>query len=222
MSRLIGPRGLTTDVVIFTIEDGKLKVLLIKRVNEPSLGYWALPGSSWCGKEGSQKAATRTLKEKAGVSNVYLEQLYTFDGPGRDPRGKVCTITYFALVPRYKIKFEGEKNIQTPSFFLVNKLPRLAFDHKRIIDYSVRRLQSKLEYTNAVYSLLPLAFTFNQLQTAYEAILNKKLDKRNFRKKFLQLNLIKPANKKYAGIRQRPAQLFRFMSQKPIELKKFF
>lgn len=222
MNKLIRPQGLTTDVVIFTIEDEELKVLLIKRASEPFKSVWALPGGFLFDDEGSQDAASRILKEKAGVKNVYLEQLYTFDGSGRDPRGKVCTITYFALVPRHKIKFERGENIQTPFFFSVNKLPKPAFDHKKITDYAVKRLQSKLEYTNAVYALLPSEFTFNQLQTAYESILGKKLDKRNFRKKFLQLGLIRSINKKYAGARQRPAQLFKFTSQRPIELKKFF
>lgn len=222
IQKLIQSRGLTTDVVMFTLEDDKLKVLLIRRASEPFKGSWALPGSFLLNEEGSQEAAVRTLKEKAGVKNVYLEQLYTFDGSGRDPRGRVCTVAYFALVPRHKIKLETGKNIQTPSFFSLNKLPKLAFDHKKIIEYAVKRLQAKLEYTNAVYSLLPTEFTFNRLQGAYEAILGEKLDKRNFRKKYLQLGLIKPINKKYSGIRQRPAQLFKFISSKPMELKKFF
>lgn len=222
MNKLIRPQGLTTDVVIFTIEDDELKALLIKRANEPFRESWALPGGFLFDEEDSQDAALRILKEKAGVNNVYLEQLYTFDGSGRDPRGKICTVTYFALVPRHKIKFEGGNNIQTPSFFPIKKLPKLAFDHNRIVDYAIKRLQAKLEYTNAVYSLLPTEFTFNHLQKAYESILGKKLDKRNFRKKFLQLGLIKKTNKKQQGERQRPAQLFKFISQKPLELKKFF
>src|SRR3989344_7464595 len=120
MNEFISPRGLTTDVVIFTLEDEGLKVLLINRANKPFLGSWALPGSFLRDSEGSQKAAFRTLKEKAGVINVYLEQLYTFDGSGRDPRGKICTIAYFALVPRQKIEFQKGQKIQTPSFFSVN------------------------------------------------------------------------------------------------------
>lgn len=220
--KLIKPQGLTTDIVIFTIEDEELKVLLIRRANDPFRGKWALPGGFIFNNEGSQDAALRVLKSKAGVQNVYLEQLYTFDNSGRDPRGRVCTIAYFALIPRHKIKFKNGKNIQMPSFFAVKNLPKLAFDHKNIINYAISRLQAKLEYTNAVYSLLPREFPFNQLQRAYEIILGKKMDKRNFRKKFLQLGLIKSLNKKYAGTRQRPAQLFRFIYQRPVGLKKFF
>src|SRR3989344_3847150 len=104
----------------------------------------------------------------------------------------------------------------------LDKLPKLAFDHKLIVSYALKRLQAKLEYTNAVYSLLPNEFTFNELQSAYEVILGKKLDKRNFRKKFLLLGLIKAMSKKYSGKRQRPARLFHFVNRKPTELKKFF
>lgn len=222
MQKLIRPHGLTTDVVIFTIEEGLLKVLLIRRANEPFKDSWALPGGFIWDNEGSQDAASRILKEKAGVKNVYLEQLYTFDGSGRDPRGRVCTVAYFALVLRQEISFELVKNIQNPVLYPVNKLPQLAFDHKRIVDYAVKRLQAKLEYTNAVYALLPNTFTFSQLQTAYETILAKKLDKRNFSKKFSMLKLIKPTKNILTGNRQRPARLYQFISRKPIELKKFF
>lgn len=238
MQKLIRSHGLTTDVIIFTIEEGLLKVLLIKRANEPFKDSWALPGGFIWDNEGSQDAASRILKEKAGlgvvswrrvssprnsvVKNVYLEQLYTFDSSGRDPRGRVCTIAYFALVLREEISFESVKNIQTPVLYPVNKLPQLAFDHKRIVDYAIKRLQAKLEYTNAVYALLPSAFTFSQLQTAYETILAKKLDKRNFSKKFSMLKLIKPTKNVLTGNRQRPARLYQFISRKPIELKKFF
>lgn len=222
MQKLIRPHGLTTDVVVFTIEDGHLKTLLIKRANEPFRGEWALPGGFISDNEGSQDAALRILREKAGVKNVYLEQLYTFDGSGRDPRGRVCTVTYFALVPRQDIIFASGHNIQTPVFHSVRQLPRLAFDHKGILAYAIKRLQAKLEYTNAVYSLLPNSFTFNQLQKTYEAIFGKKMDKRNFRKKFVMLKLIKPTKKKSTGNRQRPARLYKFISRKPLELKKFF
>lgn len=222
MQKLIRPHGLTTDVIIFTIEEGLLKVLLIKRANEPFKDSWALPGGFIWDNEGSRDAASRILKEKAGLKNVYLEQLYTFDGSGRDPRGRVCTVTYFALVLRQDISFKLTKNIQNPMLYSVNKLPQLAFDHKKIIDYAIKRLQAKLEYTNIVYALLPNAFTFNQLQTAYETILAKKLDKRNFSKKFSMLKLIKPTKNILTGNRQRPARLYQFISRKPIELKKFF
>lgn len=197
-------------------------MLLIKRANDPFKNKWALPGGFIKGNEGSQDAARRVLKNKAGLKDVYLEQLYTFDGSDRDPRGHVCTVVYFALVLLEDIKFEFGKNLQTPIFYSVNKFPQLAFDHKKIVTYAIKRLKSKLEYTNAVYALLPKTFTFNQLQIAYEAILGKNMDKRNFRKKFLMLKLIKPTKKMLRGTRQRPAQIYQFVSRKPAELKKFF
>lgn len=215
-------QSVTTDIVIFTIENEELKVLLIKRVKEPFKNQWALPGGFLLKKEDPEKATKRILKDKAGIANVYLEQLYTFAGSGRDPRGNVITISYFALTPRNKIEIKETKEIQAPTFRSIKKLPDIAFDHNRIISYALKRLQSKLEYTNVVYSLLPKFFTFNQLQNAYEIILGQKLDKRNFRKKFLILGLIKPTNKILKGERQRPAKLYQFVSRKPAELKKFF
>lgn len=215
-------QSITTDIVIFTIEESQPKVLLIKRANEPFKNFWALPGGFLFQDEEPEKAAVRILKNKAGIKNVYIEQLYTFPGSGHDPRGNIITISYFALASKEKIKMARSDKTQTPTFFPVKKLPRLAFDHKRITSYALKRLQSKLEYTNAVYSLLPKYFTFNGLQKAYEAILSRKLDKRNFRKKFMALGLIKPAKKLLTGNRQRPAQLYQFISHKPAELKKFF
>ena len=215
-------QSVTTDIVIFTIEDGQLKVLLIKRATEPFKDQWALPGGFLFNKEDPDKAAARILQNKAGIKDVYLEQLYTFPGSGRDPRGNIITIAYFALLPTDKIKIFKTKGTQTPTFHTLRKLPNLAFDHREIVKYALKRLQSKLEYTNVVYSLLPQYFTFNQLQKTYEIILNKKLDKRNFRKKFSLLGLIKNTNKVLKGERQRPAKFYRFISRKPANLKKFF
>lgn len=220
--KLYTPPAVTVDTVIFTIEDGQLKVLLIKRADQPFKGSWALPGGFLLKNETSEQGALRILKEKAGVKSVYVEQLYTFDGVGRDPRGHVLTVAYFALAPRDKIRFEGNGDLQTPAFHSVKKLPSLAFDHKNIISYAIKRLQAKLEYTNVVFSLLPKYFTLNQLQKAYEIILYKKLDKRNFQKKFLSLGLLRSTNKVMSGSPQRPARLYQFTVTKPSELKKFF
>lgn len=221
-SKLFFPPAVTVDVVIFTIEDDELKVLLVKRNKAPFAGYWALPGGFVLKNETTAEAARRILKEKTGVASVFMEQLYTFDSPTRDPRGHILTVAYFALVEKSKIKFDEGADLQTPAFHMVRKLPKLAFDHRVIIEYALRRASYKLEYTNAVLAFLPRKFTFAQLQAAYEAVWGKKLDKRNFRKKFLALKLVKPAGKKISGTRQRPAGLFRFASQKSIELKRFF
>ncbi len=196
-----------------------LKVLLIKRDHPPFKGIWALPGGFLLKNESSANAAKRALREKAGVKNVYTEQLYTFDAPHRDPRGRVVTVTYFALVNKNKIRLNDEEHMKLES---TKKLPILAFDHKNIVRYAIERLRYKLEYTNVVYSLLPEAFTLSDLQKVHEVILNRTLDKRNFRKKFLSLGLIAATKKKLSGGRQRPAKLYRFRTHKPTQLKRFF
>ncbi|KKQ34040.1 MAG: NUDIX hydrolase [Candidatus Nomurabacteria bacterium GW2011_GWB1_37_5] len=221
MSKFLNPT-ITVDIVIFTIEEGNLKILLINRDNEPFKGAWALPGGFLHEGETSKKAAQRILKEKAGVSAVYIEQLYTFDKPSRDPRGPVFSVSYFALVPPEEIKIKETGTTQHPKLYSIEELPKLGFDHNEIIQYAIKRIQAKLEYTNAAYSLLPKFFTFSQLQKTYEAIFDKKFDKRNFQKKFLQIGLIKKVAKKSTGGKQRPAQLYSFVSTDPNELKKFF
>lgn len=210
---------ITVDAVIFSIADDDLKVLLIKRQAQPFKNYWSLPGGFIAQNETSEQAARRTLEQKAKFSDGYMEQLYTFDTIKRDPRGRIISIAYFALVPRDHIKTSDGKN---PALFSIKKIPTLAFDHKQIIQYAIKRIRAKLEYTNAGFSLLPRYFSFAQLQQVYEIILGNKLDKRNFRKKLLLLGLIKPTNKTIANSRHRPARLYQFISRRPLELKKFF
>lgn len=213
----------TADTVIFTIQDGALKVLLIRRTNIPFKDSLALPGVFLLKNENGLEAAKRALKSKTGVSaGGYLEQLYTFDSRFRDPRGHTISITYFALVEEKNLKITAGKNLQSPELYPVNKLPRLAFDHKDIIELALLRLRAKLEYTNVVYSLLPKYFAFSELQNAYEIIFGRKLDKRNFRKKFLSLGLIRPTKMILRGTRSRPARFFEFKSRRPSSLKKFF
>jgi 8-oxo-dGTP diphosphatase len=219
-SKYLNP-ALTVDLVLLTIEDDELKVLLIKRANEPFKGKRALPGGFLLKGETTRDAALRILKEKAGISNVYAEQLYTFDALDRDPRGSVFSVTYFALAPRTDIRFAESDKSQNPEFVTADKFPSLAFDHKTIVDYSIKRLRAKLEYTNAAYSLLPRNFTLSQLQRTYEIILGKSFDKRNFQKKILQLDLISQTKKILTGGRQRPAKLYEFRLRKPTELRKF-
>ena len=212
----------TVDVAIFTIEDGKLKVLLIKRANKPHAGEWALPGGFLRAPETTAQAAGRVLETKAGVRQVYTEQLYTFDDPKRDPRGQVLSVTYYALVPRPKLEMRPSPDTQEPTLFAADNVPAVAFDHGHILSYARQRLQAKIEYTNVVFSLLPARFTLSQLQQTYEAILGRTLDKRNFRKKFLSLGLIKATGAKLAGERHRPAELYEFVSRRPQELQRWF
>ena len=212
----------TTDIVTFTIEDNQLKVLLIKRAEEPFEGSWALPGGFLWEGEDTQQAAQRVLLDKAGVTDMYIEQLYTFDNPGRDPRGHVMSVVYFALVALDDLIIKSTPGTQDPMLYSVSDLPQLAFDHNQVVSYALDRLKAKIQYTNAVYSLLPVNFTFNQLQQVYETIIGSPVDRRNFRKKFMSLGLIKPLGERTSGGRHRPAELFSFTSRQPTNLERWF
>lgn len=202
---------LTVDSVIFQLIDNELFVLLIERQKEPFKGSWALPGGYNPVGETTHDAQARILQTKAGVEEKKLrliEQLYTFDTVARDPRGHAVSVTYMGLGK--DIVPEGSKTTENPQFFPVNNLPKLAYDHNKIIHYAHERLQSKITYTNAVYALLDPIFTLSELQTAYEAILCKPLDKRNFRKKFLSLDLIHETSEMRRDGAHRPARLYAF------------
>lgn len=218
----IASTQVTTDVVTFVIDGGKLKVLLVKRTQEPYKGSWSLPGGFLWANETTHEAAMRLLKSKAGVADVYLEQLYTFDATKRDPRGKVISVSYLALVPFELLKVEKSDETQEPTLFSIDELPQLAFDHKDIIEYAYTRLKAKLQYTNVAYSLLPEAFTFYQLQLVYENIMSATLDRRNFRKKYMSLGLLKPTGKRKSGGQHRPAELYSFIKKEPVEIQRWF
>jgi len=160
-------------------------------------------------EETLEEAAFRELLEETGTKNVYLEQLYTFGDPHRDPRGRVVTVAYYALVPTDKSPLLAGTDAATAGWYPLSALPRLAFDHKRIIEYAVDRLRNKLEYTNVGFQLLPAKFTLSALQALHEAILAKSIDKRNFRRKILGLGLVK-ASKEMQVTGRKPAQLFTF------------
>jgi len=206
---------IATDVVIFTVMDGSLKVLLIKMKKKPYTGQWAIPGGLIKGDESLDAAAERHLLTKTGVRGVYLEQLAAFGEPKRDPFGRVVSVAYFALIPSDKHIIKTTKEYLDVSWFPVMKLPKLAYDHPSIIMVALQRLQAKLEYTNIVYSLLPREFTLSEMQEAYETILRKGLDKRNFRKKVLSLKLVRKTKGMRRGDAYRPAQLYRFIKRKP-------
>lgn len=217
------PPILTVDSVIFQIVDGDLQVLLIQRAKEPFKDCWALPGGYNAIGETTQEAMDRVLSAKAGVqakSLQLVEQLYTFDTVARDPRGHAVSITYMGL--GRNVIPEETKTTQKPGFFSVNNLPELAYDHGSIIKYAHDRLISKLSYTNAIFALIPELFTLSQLQTAYEAVLGRPLDKRNFRKKFLSLELIHPTDEYVREGAHRPARLHKFNSQKLETLSRSF
>lgn len=202
----------TTDVVIFTIKDGKLKVLLVRRAHEPFKGKWAIPGGFIRISETIDAAALRILKEKTNVQNIYLEQLYTFGDPLRHPTARVITCAYFALIRSDDIvlSFEDNSEITEVEWHPVYELPPLAFDHKEIIEYSLKRVRERLEFCPIAFQLLPEKFTLTELQKSYELILDKKLDKRNFRKKFLALSILKELDECTKSGSKRPARLYSF------------
>jgi 8-oxo-dGTP diphosphatase len=202
------PIRVAVDIVVFTVQEQALKVLLIERGIAPFKGRYALPGGFVLAKETLEKAAFRELFEETGTKDVYLEQLYTFGDPDRDPRGRVVTVAYYALVPTDKSpRLAGTD--AAAGWYPVLALPSLAFDHGKIVEYAVDRLRNKLEYTNVGFQLLPTKFTLSALQALHEAILGKPLDKRNFRRKILGLGLVKPLKEMQATGRK-PAQMFSF------------
>lgn len=211
--------ALSVDVVIFTLREGKLNVLLIQRKEEPFQNQWALPGGFVLMEESLEQAAYREMQEETGLREAYLEQLYTYGDPERDPRGRVVTVAYFALLPPdAPIQEEGGSDARQARWFPVSEIPSLAFDHQKILDYALRRLRYKLEYSAAGFELLPDEFTLSELQQTYEMILGEKLDKRNFRRRILQADIIEPTANMRTG-EGRPARLYRYRDDAVAEVK---
>jgi 8-oxo-dGTP diphosphatase len=212
--------SVTVDIVIFRIIAGDLHVLLVKRKYPPFKNKWAIPGGFLLPKETLEKAALRELKEETGVSDVYLEQLYTFGGPKRDPRGNVVTVAYIALIPSsQEITLSAGTDAAEAQWFDAFERPPLAFDHDTILDYGIERLRNKFEWTTASFKLLPEKFSLTELQQVYEAVLAKKLDKRNFRRKVLQLDILTPHDEYVTRGTSRPAQLYSFSEPSFAKLK---
>ena len=199
---------LTVDVVLFTIRNRRLHLLLIRRLSKPFENRYALPGGFVQEDESIDAAAIRELREETGVDKVYLEQLYTFGDPKRDPRGRVVTVAYYALAPHEQALRAGT-DAADAAWFPVTDLPPLAFDHRRIAEYAHQRIRNKLDYTNVGFELLPDRFTLTELQSVHEAILGRALDKRNFRRKIIQRGIVKPT-KEWQRTGRKPAQLYRF------------
>ena len=202
--------AVTVDLVIFTVNDDTLKVMLVKRAEEPFADRWSIPGGFLKVSESLEEAALRVLKEKAGVENVYVEQLYTFGNPDRDPRARVITVTYFALIPWKDLVPPPSDKVTDLMWASVHRLPKLAFDHKMIVEYAVKRLRAKASYSNIVYGLMPRQFRLSELQRMYEIIINGKLDKRNFRKRMLATGLLQETGRKDTAGAHRPAMLYKF------------
>ncbi len=212
----------TVDVVIFTLRQGDLRVLLVRRRRPPYEGMWAIPGGFIRSDETLEAAATRKLEEETGLRDVYLEQLFTFGHPQRDPRDRVITIAYMAVMPATNVVPRADGEFQTGAqnvrWWSIYDLPPLAFDHEDILRYALTRLRYKLEYTAVGFELLPEQFTLTELQTAYEIVLGESLDKRNFRRKILSAGIIEPTGGYRSG-EGRPARLYRYREDAVAEVK---
>ena len=215
------PRAaLTVDCVVFGFDEGELKVLLIQRGLEPFKGRWALPGGFVRVDETLDAAARRELAEEAGLQNVFLEQLYTFGAVNRDPRERVVSVAYYALVKMAAHETKAATDAADARWFPVSKAPKLAFDHADILQTALARLKGKVRYEPIGFELLPPKFTLSDLQHLYEAVLETELDKRNFRKKVLGFGLLMPLRERQMVGRHRPAQLFCFDADRYEKLKR--
>jgi 8-oxo-dGTP diphosphatase len=212
-AKRIAHRDVAVLVVIFTVDEGKLQVLLIRRSAQPFKDHWSLPGGLLLhASESLQGAAERKLDDETGVTDVFLEQLYTFSD--LDDRNSIA-VAYFALVD-IRAAHLAVRHEWPPAWFPVDDVPPLAFQNERVIDYAVQRLRAKLDYSNVAYSLLPAEFTLSHLQGTYEAILARPLDKRNFRKRILSLDITEATGRRASEGRHRPAQLYRFRERRPV------
>jgi 8-oxo-dGTP diphosphatase len=212
--------SLTVDCVVFGLDDENLKVLLIQRDLEPFQGKWALPGGFVRIGETLDEAAKRELSEEAGVSNVYLEQLYTFGDLQRDPRERVVTVAYYALVKLSDHRIKATTDARNAGWFAISDTPKLAFDHDRILEIALGRLKSKLRYQPIGFELLPTKFTLTKLQKLYETVLERELDKRNFRKKILSMDLLIELDEIEQDVAHRAARLYSFDEKKYQRLAK--
>ena len=212
--------ALTVDCVVFGLDDEDLKVLLVERGLEPFRGQWALPGGFVHLDETPDEAALRELREEAGLIAVFLEQLYTFGEVARDPRERVVTVAYYALVKLSDHRVQAATDASAADWHRAARLPPLAFDHARIVETALKRLQGKVRYEPIGFELLPPKFTLSQLQKLYETILARPLDKRNFRKKILGMDLLVELNEVQQGVPHRAARLYRFDEKRYRALRK--
>lgn len=210
--------AVTTDCVIFGFDAGELKLLLIERGIEPFKGKWAFPGGFLNMEENSDECARRELFEETGIENVFIEQLYTFSDVNRDPRGRVITVAYYALVKLSDYKIQAGDDAQSAKWFPISQVPSLAFDHDRILRVALNRLRGKIRYQPIGFELLSEKFTLPELQNLYETVLEMQLDRRNFRKKILETGLLIDHQESVKGVPHKGAKYFSFDKKKYKEL----
>lgn len=203
-------KNISIDCVIFGFENSTLEVLLIKRAIKPAKGMWALPGGFIKKGELIKDAAQRILEETTGVKNIYLEEITIFDKVDRYPLRRVFTIGHFALIKPEHYSLTTGIDTSEVKWVKLSELPQLPFDHNEIVEIALEKLRTRIRYRPIGFELLPEKFTLPQLQALYEVILDKKLDKRNFRKKLLSMNLLKRLKEKNKNFSRRPAFLYKF------------
>ena len=213
---------LTTDCVVFGYTGDALEVALIERKQKPFKGEWALPGGFLEGNETVEECAYRELQEETNIDDLYLEQFHVFSEPDRDPRGRVITTAFFALVNEEGIQLSASEDAKSVQWWPAYNLPPLAFDHHKIYQMALKKMRLSVEENLIAFKLLPKEFTLTQLQSLYEAIYNESYDKRNFRKKLAKLDFIKPAGAKTLKGKHRPAKLYRFAPKKGVHHGSFF
>ncbi len=210
---------LSVDAVVFGYEEGVISVLLIKRKYDPFKGKWAIPGGFVLNHESLETAVERELQEETGVKINYLEQLYSFGDVDRDPRGRVVTVAYVGLVRPNAFRIYASTDAEQAQWFTINNLPELSFDHKKILDIAIARLQAKITYEPIGFELLDKKFPFSDLEKLYTTLLGRAIDRRNFRKKMLGLNVLDELNEKVSKGSGRPANLFQFNQKRYFQLK---
>lgn len=210
--------SVTTDCVIFGFDGEKLNVLLVKRGGEPFKDWWAFPGGFVRIDESAEEGALRELKEETQLSVGYVDQLHTYSSPDRDPRERVITIAYLALVKIADVK--GGDDAAEAQWFPIDKIPHLAFDHDVILRDALTRLRERIHFHPIGYELLPEKFTLKQLQSLYEAILGVSFDRRNFAKKMMHLDILTQLEETVWPTPKKEAFLFTFNIEKYNELKR--
>ena len=212
---------LSVDAVVFGYEPKVgISVLLIKRKIDPFKGQWAIPGGLVMEEESLETAVKRELKEETGITVNYLEQLYTFGDLQRDPRNRVVTVAYYGLVRQSSFEVYAATDAEDAEWFTLTGLPKLAFDHDKIMDIAIERLRNKISYEPIGFELLDEKFPFSELEKLYGAIKGKDVDRRNFKKKFMQLNILEQlSEKRKAEGKGRPGALFKFNKERYFKLK---